>query len=134
MILRARQIKPRARGDGRILTLFFGKAAKFVWSSAFTRFRARGAADRLKAELQTRTVSRCAPWRRAHPDTVLTGNWKVPGTRRLKSLRYARSAPAFRRYLHFQADFASPGRNPNCFPYVLPFSLVCVITVKSDKL
>ena len=30
--------------------------AKFVWSSAFTRFCAGGAADRLKAELQTRKL------------------------------------------------------------------------------
>jgi hypothetical protein len=33
------------------------KTGEIVWSSAFTRFFARRAADRLKAELQPRTVS-----------------------------------------------------------------------------
>ena len=48
-----------------------------VWSSAFTRSNVRSATDRLKAELQTPNliaivaVSRCAPARRAHLDTVL---------------------------------------------------------------
>ena len=48
--------------NGRILTLFvLNEAVVVAWSSAFTRQIARFRLNRLKAELQTRTVSRCAP-------------------------------------------------------------------------
>ncbi len=52
---------PMPRLSATLFLLISNEAIVDVWSSAFTRQISRFRLNRLKAELQTRTVSRCAP-------------------------------------------------------------------------